>query len=358
MDSQGDETTQSLITVAAKHGHRITPVMLKKWRGLGLLPRPLQRSLGRGQGTETIYPVGSTAQIIRLLEIRAEGGRFDPERAAWLLWWEAWTIDPDRMRELLEKRLVSWEHGDAAFADDEGDLLDRFERDRLPQTLAKARKRAGTKAMPTVATLILNAFGGRAQEQWQDADDAPTLLRALGLESIVRSLGPDEADFKAWVARLLRNFGDAVAPRRMREALETTGETELTVARDDLRNIVAFARGIYRVESGSLPHSNAGSDVLSMSPDDAIEELPSAVLCIRALRCDSNWQNLLNWFRFTDLVVTELTEAIAKESQSDKKPPRRRQLSGGTAQGERTSKCTTSLAPPSPRPDRDTVSSF
>ncbi|MBA3274576.1 MAG: hypothetical protein H0T72_02185 [Chloroflexia bacterium] len=362
MEEYTGETAESLVQAASEAGHRVSPVMLKKWRDAGLMPRPSQRSRGRGRGTATIYPPGTTAQLLRLLAIRADRGRFDPERALWRLWWEGWPIEPEQLRAALDAKLIAWDRAlrDYATSDvEDGDTAaDAFVRAKLPPVLRRARKRAGSQHMPTVATLILDAMAGEAPALWQDEDDASTLFRALGVEPAIRTLAPELHRFMDDMAGTLHRFGQAVSPEVLHDALHSASDKELVTARDDLRKIVAVTQGIWNVAAFLFPKSNAGRDVLALAPDEAMDALSGAILCTLALRRYPAYADLLDAVTGHGAITSALTTAIANDSQHETmKPPRRRQPSGGTASSVRSTQCTTSLASPLAPPALDTASS-
>lgn len=325
MEGVQGETAQTLIAAAAERGGSVSSAMLAKWRAAGLLPRPVQRSLGRAHGTVTVYPDGSTAQLLRLLTIRAEPGRFDPERALWRLWWEGWPVDAERVRALLAKVLDAWEGDLVAFQDGDGAILDAFETGRLPSLLAKTRKRAGTAAMPTVAALVLGALAGEAPESWQDDDDGQALLRALGFAGAIRGLGPAEARrFTADLAGTLRRFGLAVSPAAMRDALDSAGSAGLSMARADLRSVVTGARVLWRVIAPTLPESTTGRDLLDAPNGQLLEMLPGAVLVVLALGRVPAYRRMLDALR-TAAAVAESLSAVIESAQppTTQTPPRR-----------------------------------
>ncbi len=354
------ETTDVLVAEAAKQGHQVSRAQLKRWYAAGLLPRPRRRSLGKGRGTMTIYPPGTTAQLLRLLEIRAEGGRFDPEQALWRLWWEKWSIEPGRVRTLLAEQVETQQQAlfDVRHDPAGGDLLDRFSEERLPRTLGRARKRAGTTAFPTVAYLLFTVADGTFGKEWQDRDDAPTLFRALGLEHVIASLGAQRAEFEGAILPSLQRLAEASAPAALREALAAATDDDLIAARDELRVLVGIAREGWAVVGPLLTASNAGGDLLGLPPHEAADLLPGGMLLWLSLRRRPPYAHLYPALRAVVPLSRVLSQAITgTHHDENKEPPPRRQPSGGLAHGEEPSTCTPSLAPPSDPPRRETASS-
>lgn len=106
MDNQ-PESRDDLIKSAASLGYAITAAQLARWHRAGLLPRPNQRSLGRGRGTETVYPAGTSVQLVALCHMREGERRLD--RLAFGLWWDGFTVDPDVIKDLLKASAGSME---------------------------------------------------------------------------------------------------------------------------------------------------------------------------------------------------------------------------------------------------------
>ena len=46
---------------------------LQRWDKSDLLPRPRRRALGRGKGTQSLYPLSARAQLIELCRLRSGG---------------------------------------------------------------------------------------------------------------------------------------------------------------------------------------------------------------------------------------------------------------------------------------------
>src|SRR4051794_20444227 len=109
-DERSGEPRENVLAVAMTEDPRFSEVTFKKWRDRGLVPRPIARpGRGRELGRAAVYPPGTTAQLLRVLAIRTEGGRFDPDRALWRLWWERWPVAPDGIRGLLAAELAGHE---------------------------------------------------------------------------------------------------------------------------------------------------------------------------------------------------------------------------------------------------------
>src|SRR5438105_15226652 len=80
------ESKDELLAAASNAGFEVSEAQLARWHRAGLLPRPQVRSLGRGKGTESLYPPGTRQRLIRVAQVHVEEHRL--ANAAWRLWWE------------------------------------------------------------------------------------------------------------------------------------------------------------------------------------------------------------------------------------------------------------------------------
>jgi hypothetical protein len=80
-----------LLEAAKVAGFVVTPQQLARWHRVGLLPRPVQRGQGRGRGTVTLYPGGTSRQLVELC--RARSGTRDLIRVGFRMWWRGLEVD-------------------------------------------------------------------------------------------------------------------------------------------------------------------------------------------------------------------------------------------------------------------------
>jgi hypothetical protein len=111
-----EEPREHVVAYASGLGYLVTSTQLVRWHRAGLLPRPSQRSLGRGRGTMTTYPPGTAAQVVALCQIRDDERRLD--RIAFRLWWEGFNVDLAVIRKQLQAVLRSIEADAQRAADD------------------------------------------------------------------------------------------------------------------------------------------------------------------------------------------------------------------------------------------------
>ena len=94
------ERRPDVLAHALAAGHVVSEDQLARWHRAGLIPRPRQRSLGRGNGTESLYPIGTSVQVIALCELKTNERRLD--LIGFLLWWDGFDVDPALVRRVIE----------------------------------------------------------------------------------------------------------------------------------------------------------------------------------------------------------------------------------------------------------------
>src|SRR5215207_5229172 len=107
MDYRKWESREELLSLARSSGFDLSEPQLARWHRAGLLPRPTQRPLGRGHGTQTVYPPGTEGQLLALCGVHAEVRSLD--RVAWHLWWAGYDVSIDCIREFLSSVVAEWD---------------------------------------------------------------------------------------------------------------------------------------------------------------------------------------------------------------------------------------------------------
>jgi hypothetical protein len=100
--SEGRETREQLLEAAAGAGHPISGSQLARFHRAGLLPRPVVRALGRGRGTVSLYPPGTTERLLDVVRIHSSEHRL--RDVAWRLWWLRGGPLPELAAELLARQ--------------------------------------------------------------------------------------------------------------------------------------------------------------------------------------------------------------------------------------------------------------
>lgn len=97
-------TQKQLLEIAQQQGYKVTSRQLVRWHCADLLPRPKQYSLGRGYGTQTVYPENTSSQLLALCCIHTKEHRLD--YIAWELWWQGYRININLIRRFINKRIL------------------------------------------------------------------------------------------------------------------------------------------------------------------------------------------------------------------------------------------------------------
>lgn len=358
----GGEPVEDVLRAATTLHPDFTPVMFKKWRDGGLIPRPVRRP-GRGKthGTGAIYPDGTTTQLLRLLDIRSEGGRFNMDRALWRLWWEGFDIAPDRIRQMLQDRQRAWADAANAFwseweATGREDMLDQLAAARMPlRTLGQMKRHAREHKFTDLIMFSLGMFGGRGAGWFNDVTgaggeiyDLNLISSALGLQYAFSGFTRNErARFATELGESLERFARAVAPDVLDSALSSATGNALSDARDELKAMIGSVLAFWSLVELVAGKNSAAGDLVRDFQRDSGELGQGGVLIWLSLRSLPGYRQLAALLSNPAAVAT--LSQIASTGANSEIPPRRRQPSGGSAQGV-GSPCTTSLASPPPSP--------
>lgn len=259
------ETREQLLALAASSGHRVTEHQIVRWHREGLLPRPRQRSLGRGRGTETVYPTGTGEQLLALCAIHAEERRLD--HVAWRLWWAGYDIPTERVRGLMEHAVADWDRHvpgltspDTGYLSDEAiGLLEEHAEGRLAPPLSGARRRVGKERFSSFLSVMLEAlsggFGGFLPEPTgkPEEEERRIVERGLGLgRAETGRLEGANLLSKIDVDACLRDIGWLTDRGSLREELASLTEEQLSEARDEIRSWLALLAGYGSMFEGLL----------------------------------------------------------------------------------------------------------
>lgn len=307
----------------------------KQWRDRKLIRRPVRRpGRGKGPGRSAIYPAGTTAQLLRILEIRAEGGRFDPERTLWRLWWEGWPVEPNAIRDRLAMSLE--------VPRDAGEIRMWLLGDDLPSALKRMRRRGAGEALLSIGDVVVRLMTNLVVSNWRMKDGLNALYKAGGLDFLRRSVSqnalPDFSDTGGSegvkpMADSIRDILTAGSQENQRAALSELDDAALEQSRIDLHTITTITNPIWSVVEAELELSakNAARDFITHFERFGWGHLPAVVLHVLALRRTPVYATLLDVLHeHADSLAADLQQAIQIERQQTKKRPRRRPSGGAT----------------------------
>ena len=242
------EPADELVAAAKAHGFNVSRPQMARWHRADLLPRPATPSRGRGLGRQSIYPPGTTEQLLTLCRIHERERRLG--HVAWELWWQGYDTPIRHVRAMLARHAAEWERIVESLRTLGGGLskaactfINAADVARLPSGgVRKARKRLGTATFPTFVRLLLEAVTGSFEAfaplvRCDDPDDERKVVEG-GLR-VARARSEGLAGGEPWLrgeledalqdlSRMLRDF----SPHR---ELDQAADEELARARDDLR---------------------------------------------------------------------------------------------------------------------------
>ncbi len=235
-DESGGEPAEYLLATARAHEFRVSRTQLARWHRGGLLPRPTQRGLGRGRGTESVYPAGTAKLLLALLRVRKGERRLS--RIAWHLWWAGHDVLTDQIRAYLERLAAEWERRlkrlmqDGALTEAGLKFVDQTAARRIgDKGYQRIRRRVGRRRMPTFMRIAIEVVSG-VFEDWADPDEPEIVGRGLGVPHV--GALPDHL---RWVEEAAdqRELSRLVHPGAVRKALAETTDEDLIQARNQLR---------------------------------------------------------------------------------------------------------------------------
>ena len=261
------EPRESLLAAAADY--RLTGTRLSRLHRSGLIPRPRTRSLGRGQGRQSLYPPGTRTRLLRVLEVGQEVRGFAD--LAWRLWWEDGGEVPEAVRVRLRRVAEEWEIHREELAgllagEDAGEkkaevemesVYRELERERLPPRLGRMRRSVGPASFASVFRVLAEVFSGRfaGYGETEDEDEAgreELVERAFGID---RARSEPLADGEPWFEGSLEedmlSLSALVDDCSLSELAEAD-EADLNVAREELHAFIDNVLTVTAVVSKTL----------------------------------------------------------------------------------------------------------
>jgi hypothetical protein len=274
------EPRAQLHRAAQTAGFKLSDPRLGRLHRAGLIPSPRIRHLGRGKGTVSEFPSGSTTRLLRVLELQKREGTQKFSTIAWCLWWEDGGTLPGPARELLVGTAVRWDRkreelSELLAREDAGDpdaerhmdaLYHAVEHGAVDGPLGTIRRNVGRQGFSSAARVFLQVATGRFasyQDQDEPGEDGipqpgttgALVERALGLDH-ARSdrIAGNEPRFTGSSEADLRLLSDLVGDRKLGPLVTSTSDAELDNVRTDVRKlldlIATFAPMVERVLGG------------------------------------------------------------------------------------------------------------
>jgi hypothetical protein len=244
-------------------GHQISDDQLADSHRRGLIPRPRQVGLGQGKGTASLYPKGTTVQVLALLAAKQIAGR-DPERAGWILWNNSYPVDEylwrDPFREASESLVkVSREVFEFVDAEDTSappivseaaiDQIEHISSCRNESAMfGPIRRSLGRKKSKIALRNLIEVFGGIFESSGvlQNYDGSAAYELRKIFDKLIgddehRSKQNNKINFSIGGIEfddMLIKISDALAKLRGLSIIDTYSDTELFQARNELNALV------------------------------------------------------------------------------------------------------------------------
>ena len=260
-ESPSRERAVDILVRVRNAGFAVSERQLKRWHFEGLLPAPAQAWSSGVPGSETIYPIGTSDQLLALCALRRSFRR--STAVGWLLWWHGFRVN-DRYWKLPLRKLAA-SHDKIApslirlvTTDDAIESAPRtfrlFQRLRMMRVgnalFRQLRKRVGQGYFDTVMARLLEILAGdfegwSAGAEFDDPDvqhDKSAIRKALGLapppgRNPAASHGVDDEEIEQVLVLVSARIGGA----RLADILRDCSDKQIAEARNELRGLLMLA---------------------------------------------------------------------------------------------------------------------
>jgi hypothetical protein len=255
------ETAVELLERAKAAGHDVSPTQLARWHRAGLLPRPKQCSLGKGQGTQTLYPLGTGRQLLALCTLHAKERRL--ASIGWHLWWAGFPVADEYHKRALRDAASWWdqeiekiqsfvepsEDDDDALSEQAWELIEGAGSQPIRHPImGPVRKRVGRSRFATSVRIVLETlqgtfagWGGDYGASEEDESDSSIMEKALGLprarKDTLNGAGP-------WltgdIAPELERIEELVSGTSLTAILDAASGERVVQARNELTTLLVI----------------------------------------------------------------------------------------------------------------------
>jgi hypothetical protein len=295
------EPASLLLAQAKAAGFEVSCSQLARWHRQGLLARPQQRALGRGKGTESLYPAGTSNQLLALCKILRQTRLLD--QAGWCLWWEGFSVDKKHWMPAIEKAGQRWdaavsEMSEAVDGDDADYLLKDSlidDLDKLSETrtenrvIRRARKRVGKAQFSRLLRILLETAVGqfRSWDEIADTDDgendtdAKIAERGMGISRARKDrLGNAGPWLSGDIAAHLVTLSSLFARNRLADVYKAASDEQLLQARDELRQLIRMFAGLGPLLEGIFGRHAFGFGTLSELDQSSSARLQAGLILL------------------------------------------------------------------------------
>jgi len=258
------EPRRELLAAAHATGFKLSDPQLGRLHRAGLLQSPRTRGLGRGKGTASEFPPGSTGRLLRILQIQKQAGTQKFSTIAWLLWWEdGGQLSPparelirdvgtrwDRERDELAHLLAREEAGEPDAEQAVETIYVAGEQARIEGPQATLRRNTGREGFSSVLRVLAETATGRFESYGdheplaEDGTPGPgttgaLVERALGLDHTrADRIAGREPRFAGSSEAQLTSLANLIGRRELGMLATATPDARLDEARSEIRSLL------------------------------------------------------------------------------------------------------------------------
>lgn len=212
-----EEAAPWIVARSEKEGQIVTLRQLGDWRGKGLIPSPKRPGLGRGRGSQTLYPSGTLRQVMACSNLFKQ--KLKAKDVGWELWvqgfsvhekyWNPYFQIAGTMLINLKQELLGDDDGHLSFSDAlEGELKNVIGHAKLPTWVNRMRQRIGVEASAGFLGFVFNVATENYPIQQISAEDLSMVSRAFGFQSAAKKKKVAPLSFvENFQSAVLENFG-------------------------------------------------------------------------------------------------------------------------------------------------------
>lgn len=256
------EPRAALLEAAVSAGFKLSESQLGRLHRAGVLPGPRVRMLGRGKGTVSEFPPGTSKRLLRVLAFQAKERNLSV--VAWRMWWEDGGAlpaavrarlariaeDGDRLRNESAGLIIREEDGDNEAAQGLEEIDRAMESGRLSGVMGAVRRSAGRQGISTLGRILLEVMAGRFETYGDDIEDpavedqseynekAALVDRALGSPIPDRLTSLDQQRFQSSEA-VFTHISKAFSERSLSSYLQVEDEA-IDRARAEISGFLAL----------------------------------------------------------------------------------------------------------------------
>ena len=282
MAADDGKTSSDLLEFLAKNGRNVTPTTLARWHREGLIPPPIQKALGRGRGSITVYPANTEQQLLALTKIRKHFR--DLDEVGFRLWLDGFPVAPRFSRGYLKSAAEQCdqhirnlkifrdrlESDDEAVSDRTFVELQRINTAKLSTRFPRRlRKRVGSKNFDGAVRVIVDIATGKFFD-FQDKDVEQFTRTMLGIKKVDNQmLGGALGWLNDSVAPTLRDLSLMLGDQSFCEILQRYSDDDLDKARQEFIELFFGLAHFSNIISGrhgkKIPGFSAISEILTFA---------------------------------------------------------------------------------------------